>query len=65
MGCCLFALSHPAEGSRLLLLKALVLAGAMLQIFGRGAKFSMFKPAEGKPIAEQPAASACATMAGN
>lgn len=40
---------HPgslATGASALALQALVIGGALLQVFSRGAKFSLFKPAE-------------------
>ncbi|KAK9837115.1 hypothetical protein WJX81_003871 [Elliptochloris bilobata] len=45
-GCILYALAHPGGGAGTLALRVLVLAGALLQVFAKGAKFSMFKPAE-------------------
>lgn len=45
--CILFSFfSSNALSAGLVSLKGLVIAGAMLQVFSRGAKFSLFKPAE-------------------
>lgn len=46
LGCIAFALIRPDAAAGIALLRALVIFGALLQVFGRGAKFSMFKPAE-------------------
>ncbi|EIE27375.1 plastidic ADP/ATP translocase, partial [Coccomyxa subellipsoidea C-169] len=47
VGCVLYNVAHPGPslvGSAAL--RALVMVGAVLQVFAKGAKFSMFKPAE-------------------
>ena len=48
VGSVAFALAHPAAGaaSAASALRLLVGVGAVLQVFAKGAKFSMFKPAE-------------------
>ncbi|KAK9809771.1 hypothetical protein WJX73_004591 [Symbiochloris irregularis] len=46
LGCIVYALWHPSAAFGIALLRCLVMFGALLQVFGRGAKFSMFKPAE-------------------
>lgn len=39
-------LAGPAVGAGLVTLQVLVISGAIMQVFSRGAKFSLFKPAE-------------------
>lgn len=46
VGSAAFAVLHPGGGGGTLALKALVATGALLLVFAKGAKFSMFKPAE-------------------
>ncbi|BDA47960.1 ADP,ATP carrier protein 1 [Coccomyxa sp. Obi] len=47
VGCVLYNVAHPGQSLvGTAALRALVIVGAILQVFAKGAKFSMFKPAE-------------------
>lgn len=46
LGCIAYALLHPTATASVATLRLLVVIGALLQVFGKGAKFSLFKPAE-------------------